>query len=895
MRSVGSGEPQQPSPAPGRGLRFLTTPGRRLAVASALAFTLAVAGQTPASAEPVAVPQPSTVCVTAPPVAPAVVAASGNATGVYGGVLLTGTQVDAAATIVNVGLDAGVSRRGIATAVAAAMAASSLDPTARNRSYVGLFQQRTDARSGLYTAEDRLDPVGSAKMFFAELVARVPGYDTDPRSNAVVGEEVQESGDAGLASRWAGLADGLVDHFIPVEAPVAAEAPAAPEVAAVVTPAVATVGSTGHRGLTVAMPLRTAGLAFAAPSTTADVTTPTTAGTTAVSGSTSSRASGATAGSTSAAGDEPATTAGTTPGAPTTTGSGASAPTTGSTDGSTTTAPTTTGPTTTAPAEPTGTESTTTGTEPTTTGPAEPTGTEPTTTAPAEPTTTEPTTTAPAEPTTTEPTTTEPTTTEPTTTAPAEPTPATAPATETAPPAAEPEVVEPPVVDTPREPDTAPEPVRATDTVGQAPGRTAVLDCGPDNNGGSTAFDPGFIVSDEVFYDTQAMTAEQIQAFLDAQGAACEGPSCVKNLRVTTPDLPADRYCAAYTGGTDELASAVLARASVACGINPQVMLVTLQKESALVTRTSPTPASYNAAWGWHCPDTGPGGTANCDPAHAGFFNQLYGMAKQWSRYKVDPDKYHYQAGETANILWNVAETGCGGSDVTIRNTATASLYNYTPYQPNAAALASYPGVGDRCSAYGNRNFFFLFQKYFGVTGGGVSATVSVNGVQVTIPNLPTVAPEVRGAVITAPNENVARGIAAGFASIGLPYVWGGGTNGGQADQGCSRGGTAKNSCAGTVGFDCSGLTAYVLTTAGFAVGTNSGSQRAGGRSVPWSAGQAGDIIGYSGHVAVYLGKINGVDYLLEAPNVGKYVQIRPVYGRTSGSSADAVLHRYWS
>ena len=63
---------------------------------------------------------------------------------------------------------------------------------------------------------------------------------------------------------------------------------------------------------------------------------------------------------------------------------------------------------------------------------------------------------------------------------------------------------------------------------------------------------------------------------------------------------------------------------------------------------------------------------------------------------------------------------------MTIQNTATASLYNYTPYQPNAAALAAYPGTGDACSAYGNRNFFYLFRKYFGSTGGGTSTTAAL-------------------------------------------------------------------------------------------------------------------------------------------------------------------------
>src|SRR4029079_7538353 len=169
------------------------------------------------------------------------------------------------------------------------------------------------------------------------------------------------------------------------------------------------------------------------------------------------------------------------------------------------------------------------------------------------------------------------------------------------------------------------------------------------------------------------------------------------------------------------------------------------------------TAGSYAAAWGWHCPDTGPGGTANCDPAHAGLVHQAYGMAKQWSRYRTDPRKYTYRAGQTTAILFNVAETGCGSAPVTITNTATASLYNYTPYQPNPASLAAYPGEGDQCSSYGNRNFFFLYQDYFGSTGGGQPATTPggnpVGGSGPTV-DLPPAA-EITGTV-TAPTERAA-------------------------------------------------------------------------------------------------------------------------------------------
>ncbi|NNG34986.1 hypothetical protein HKD39_04510 [Nakamurella sp. DB0629] len=385
------------------------------------------------------------------------------------------------------------------------------------------------------------------------------------------------------------------------------------------------------------------------------------------------------------------------------------------------------------------------------------------------------------------------------------------------------------------------------------------------------------------------MNGGQVQAFADQVGAACTGAWCLRNLVVDVPAYSATRYCTAVPGGR-LAASEALARISAACGINPQVMLTTLQKESGLLTRSDATQASWAAAWGWHCPDTGPGGTANCDPQYAGFVNQLYGMASQWSRYRLDPGKYNYQAGRVEQIMWNVAESGCGAAPVFIRNQATASLYNYTPYQPNAAALAAYPGEGDRCSAYGNRNFFVLFGKYFGGTGASIAPTTAVTGTSVSIPVGAAVDPAVAGKQIVAPNANVAKGLAAGFAAVGLPYVWGGGTNGGGPDQGCERAGGDKNSCKGIVGFDCSGLTGYVLRQAGFVTGTDSSSQRAGGQSIPWSQAQPGDMIGYPGHVAIFLGWIDGNPYLLEAPGVGKQVQIRSVHT----GNIDPVVHRYW-
>lgn len=407
-------------------------------------------------------------------------------------------------------------------------------------------------------------------------------------------------------------------------------------------------------------------------------------------------------------------------------------------------------------------------------------------------------------------------------------------------------------------------------------------------------FDAGNLIADTVFYNTTAMTEAQVRAFIATKNSSCTGPLCLRSLKVDAPSRPANAYCAAYPGGPGKDAASVIAALAVACGLNPQVMLVILQQESGLLTKTAPTAAAYQAAWGWACPGVDTAGAAACAPAdRSGFFNQAYGMARQFASYRIEPAKYPYRAGQTATIAYSPS-AACGRAPVRMANAATASLYNYTPYQPNPASLSGYPGTGDTCSSYGIRNFYFLFSNYFGSTGGGTGGTpVVASGASVTIPASPFVSNAMAGQTITAPNPAVARGIAAGLTALGTPYVWGGGTNGGPSDQGCSRGAGQNNSCRGVSGFDCSGLTAYVLRQAGFAIPGNSSAQRAGGTAVPWAQAWPGDIVGYPGHVAIYLGTIGSTRYILEAPHEGAFVRVVGV-AQSGREPADTSVHRYW-
>jgi hypothetical protein len=147
---------------------------------------------------------------------------------------------------------------------------------------------------------------------------------------------------------------------------------------------------------------------------------------------------------------------------------------------------------------------------------------------------------------------------------------------------------------------------------------------------------------------------------------------------------------------------------SQACGINPQVFLVLLQKEQSLVTDVWPFPVQYRSATGYGCPDT-----AACDSAYYGFYNQVYRAGWQYKVYRANPNSYNYRAGRNNYIQYN-PNASCGGKTVYIENQATAGLYIYTPYVPNAKALSNLYGTGDSCSAYGNRNFWRLFREWFG-------------------------------------------------------------------------------------------------------------------------------------------------------------------------------------
>ena len=278
----------------------------------------------------------------------------------------------------------------------------------------------------------------------------------------------------------------------------------------------------------------------------------------------------------------------------------------------------------------------------------------------------------------------------------------------------------------------------------------------PDSGAASIAdFKAGNIIDDEVFYNKDAMTVEQIQAHLNKYNPTCDtwGTGPVGSGRsINGKAVPANTTRAEYAkqmraagktryhdppyvciqnyyenptthktlfesnGKVEEgmISSAqIIYNAAQQYGINPQVLLVMLKKESYAWGDNWPLKDEYNTVMGYACPDN-----AACDTKYYGFYNQVTTAAWQLNKYKTDWEnktfKFNYRPGAVNNIYYSPT-TSCGKKQVYIENIATASLYIYTPYTPNDAALKAYPGTAN-CGSYGNRNFFMYFVEWFGTT-----------------------------------------------------------------------------------------------------------------------------------------------------------------------------------
>ena len=230
-------------------------------------------------------------------------------------------------------------------------------------------------------------------------------------------------------------------------------------------------------------------------------------------------------------------------------------------------------------------------------------------------------------------------------------------------------------------------------------------------------FDPGNLISDSVMSNKSTMNIQQIQAFLDSKNN-CNNTNThmaawYPHLQYTIRD--GKFVCMAKDSFGGQSAAQIIWQVAQDYSINPQVLIVLLEKEQGLVSDTWPNNVQYRTATGYGCPDTAP-----CDSQYFGLNNQLRQAASLF-RTVLNGGWSNYPVGHTY-VQYN-PNGACGGSVINIQNRATSALYRYTPYQPNQSALNAGYGTGDSCGAYGNRNFWMLFTDWFGNTQDSVNFT----------------------------------------------------------------------------------------------------------------------------------------------------------------------------
>lgn len=230
-------------------------------------------------------------------------------------------------------------------------------------------------------------------------------------------------------------------------------------------------------------------------------------------------------------------------------------------------------------------------------------------------------------------------------------------------------------------------------------------------------FDPGNLMSDATMSDKNTMNVHQIQAFLNSKNA-CNNRNthlarAYPHLQYSIKD--GKFVCMAQDSFNGKSAAQIIWQAGQDYNINPQVLIVLLEKEQGLISDTWPNHVQYRTAAGFGCPDNLPTGAPPCEAQYFGLENQVR-LAANLFRSVLNGGWSNYPVGRT--FVQYHPNAACGGTHINIQNRATSALYRYTPYQPNQAALNAGYGTGNGCSAYGNRNFWRLFTDWFGSTQG---------------------------------------------------------------------------------------------------------------------------------------------------------------------------------
>jgi hypothetical protein len=258
-------------------------------------------------------------------------------------------------------------------------------------------------------------------------------------------------------------------------------------------------------------------------------------------------------------------------------------------------------------------------------------------------------------------------------------------------------------------------------------------------------YNPSDLIDNGTLLNSSTMSAADIQSFLSNIGSGIAGYSDVEACDSTI--APYYTHC-----GQRISAAQIIYDASQAYGINPRVILATMEKEQSLVTDPSPSSSQINCAMGY-----------NSCTNYVGFFTQIdngtwvirynyEGASKDATWDSWYPGANYPCASAKANFYNNAlypgntvtfADAGGLAETVTLSSAATASLYCYTPY------VGPYNVTGYS----GSYNFDYYYQLWFGSTQTSTPYAWQYQG-QATYAD-PTRTQMITGATTVAPGGDV--------------------------------------------------------------------------------------------------------------------------------------------
>jgi hypothetical protein len=239
------------------------------------------------------------------------------------------------------------------------------------------------------------------------------------------------------------------------------------------------------------------------------------------------------------------------------------------------------------------------------------------------------------------------------------------------------------------------------------------------NHASAESFNRNNIIDDGVFDNASSMSAASINNWLNANFPS----SCIStNNHFASPDPIGYNPTQGFLYGGNVSGGQVIYDAAQAYGLNPQVLIATLQKESSVVSGDASYHCQYiNTAMGYGCPDSG---SCPTNPATmSGFSKQVihaawllkFGEQRSkgntgWAVIKGnwdnsdDPETCYggpmtqgtFRRCSSGSSAYYDGYTTIDGISVHMDDGATAALYWYTPHFS------------------GNQNFYNIFTAWFG-------------------------------------------------------------------------------------------------------------------------------------------------------------------------------------